>query len=367
MGNEIREITLYRKVQIFFLLFITFLYRDVFGSVSTYCALRNDCDVVYLFDNKEKKMPERINSLLNRSPVQVVNKIYLQKIGDIYTLYITFSEKFSPRIHTMPNRLNILFSFTKPISVPLVGENFKHRLVSDLKFKKIGERSLFMDINFSTNVALISKKYSEKTLWISFKLIEKKRIMIDAGHGGSDPGAHGFGGEFEKNITLRFAKELRNILEDTGRYSVIMTRQEDKFYSVEDRVANVIRSKADVLISIHTDSNPVTQLHGMSVYTLPTLLKDREITPEYLENLYKSRNLAKKIIGYIPKSCKIKKHPCRSTELKILKVTIPAVLIEVGCLSNKLDYALLHLKEFRDRMNCAILYALDDFFKQGSR
>lgn len=364
MSSEIKEIALYKLVQVFFLFLAVIFSDNAWGNVDTYCTARDDHDVVYLLDSQGKKgFPGSINSLLGRTPIQVVNKIYLQKIGEVYTLYVIFNEKFSPRIHTMSNKVNMLISFSKPIQCPVV-KNFKHRLISELNIKKIGEKSLFMDLAFSTNIIFITKKYTARTLWISFKIVKKKRIVIDAGHGGSDPGTRGLGGEFEKNVTLQFAKELQKILEDTGRYDVIMTRQDDKFCSVEDRISNIIKTNADVLLSLHTDSNPVTKLHGMSIYTLPTVLKGRDVTPKYLSNLYKSRDLAKRIIGYIPKSCKIKKRPCRSTELKILKVTIPAILIEVGCLSNKLDYELLHLKEFRDKMNCAILYALDDFFRQ---
>lgn len=361
-GNDIWRMSgVFEKVSYILMLFIGFIYA---GEARGKQNLRGDRDVVYFVDGQPKKnIRSCIGQIFGGKAVHAVDKIYLQKTGDVYTLSMTFSEDFNPRIHTLPAKMTVLMSFSKPVLSPSM-KNFKHRLISQLAFRKIGEKSLLMDVAFSTNIVFLSKTYTSRSMKIRFKIIEKKRIIIDAGHGGTDPGALGIGGDYEKNITLRFAEELQNLLENTGRYNVIMVRRDDRTYPVDERVADIMKIDADLLISLHTDSNPVPQLHGMSVYTLPEVLKDRKTTPEYMRNLHKSRDFARRIIGYIPEACKIKKHPCRGVELKILKIAIPAVLIEVGCLSNKIDHQLLHLKEFRDKMNCAILYALDDFFKQ---
>lgn len=356
------ENKLWKILYILMLLIIFVFVEDTHAreKLTTY----DDRDVVYLLDNQAKiGVKNRIGRLFGGKAVQPVDKIYLQKTGDVYTLSMVFNENFSPRIHTLPTKMTVLLSFPKPIISPSM-KNFKHRLINQLEFKKIGEKSLLINVSFSTNIVFIAKKYTARMMKISFKIIEKKKIIIDAGHGGTDPGAVGIGGVYEKNITLQFAKELRNLLDGTGRYNVIMVRQDDRTYPIDDRVADIAKVDADILISLHTDSNPVSEVHGMSVYTLPEILKGRDTTPEYMMNLRKSRDLARRIIGYIPKVCKIKKDPCRGVELKILKIAIPAILVEVGCLSNKIDHELLHLKEFRDKMNCAILYALDDFFKQ---
>jgi N-acetylmuramoyl-L-alanine amidase len=105
------------------------------------------------------------------------------------------------------------------------------------------------------------------------------------------------------------------------------------------------------------------------VYTLPNLdlltncdEKYEEDQDKYYEILSKSRKFANIISGYIPNSCKISDRPCRNSELKILKNFFPAILLELGCVTNKTDNMLLHSREFRDKVNHAILYALDDFF-----
>lgn len=331
---------------------------------------QGDGDVVYFVEkNNDVRIKDYVgrlkNFLTNKESIRIVDKVYLRKVKDDYIFHINFdkSVRFIPRIHTMPRRMRILLSFSKAI-VPPTLKKFKHRLIKELSFKVIGNSSLLLDIPFSEPVKFLSKKYTEHGIKITFRIVEKRKIIIDAGHGGSDPGALGLNGEYEKNITLQFALELQELLNNTGRYTVIMTRSDDKSYPVENRVSDVMRINADMLISIHTDSNPVSQLHGMSVYTLPEILKGRDTTPAYMQNLHKSRDLAQRIISYIPDFCKIKRSPCRSVELKILKIGVPAVLMEVGCLSNKIDNELLHMKIFREKMNYAILYALDDFFRQ---
>jgi N-acetylmuramoyl-L-alanine amidase len=127
------------------------------------------------------------------------------------------------------------------------------------------------------------------------------------------------------------------------------------------------------MISLHTDSNSDRNIRGIAVYTLPNLdqLKhgdDRKNSPMDVENYYKLLSLSRKfsniLIGYIPNVCKIKNRPCRDVELKILKTSIPSVLIELGCISNRKDNQLLHSKAFREKTNRAILYALDAFFEK---
>jgi N-acetylmuramoyl-L-alanine amidase len=101
-------------------------------------------------------------------------------------------------------------------------------------------------------------------------------IVIDAGHGGVDPGATGVSGALEKDLVLSVAKTLRDALESTGKYKVVMTRDTDIFLSLKARVAVGRRARADLFVSIHADSAPGSQARGASVYTLSERASDRE-------------------------------------------------------------------------------------------
>ena len=104
----------------------------------------------------------------------------------------------------------------------------------------------------------------------------KPLIVIDAGHGGQDPGAIGKHGTREKDITLNYAKLLRAALLDTGRYRVALTREDDRFIMLPERVAIARKEKADLFISLHADSNPNPDARGLSIYTLSENASDDE-------------------------------------------------------------------------------------------
>ena len=104
----------------------------------------------------------------------------------------------------------------------------------------------------------------------------KKVIVIDAGHGGKDPGAQGAISR-EKDINLAAARALKARLEQTGRYRVVMTRDSDTFVPLETRVQIARRADADLFISLHSDSGPSPDVRGATVYTLSDKGSDRVV------------------------------------------------------------------------------------------
>jgi N-acetylmuramoyl-L-alanine amidase len=305
---------------------------------------------------------------------QPIKKIFLKKEGERYFFCVDFLDgiKFTPRVHTLSNGVKLILSFNRLIRKPNIKPIKNHSIVNGVFFELIGNSSLMMVLSLKNNVTFSGKSYTSNSVKIGFNAIKKKVIVIDAGHGGKDPGTKGITGDLEKNIALVMAIELRNRLLNSGRYKVYLIRDKDQFVSIDDRKKLVNLYKADMLISLHTDSNNDEKIRGISVYTLPnidsiTKMADRANFGNDTENYYKilalSRNFANILIGYIPNVCKIRNRPCRNTELKILKSHIPAVLIELGCVSNKTDDHLLHSMDFRDKTCNAILYALDKFFK----
>ncbi|WP_025294227.1 N-acetylmuramoyl-L-alanine amidase [Sphingomonas sanxanigenens] len=101
-------------------------------------------------------------------------------------------------------------------------------------------------------------------------------VVIDAGHGGHDPGSLGAGGKREKDATLAIATAIRDELVRSGRVRVALTRDTDRFLILEERYGIARRLKADLFISIHADSAPRAEAHGATVYTLSEVASDRE-------------------------------------------------------------------------------------------
>ena len=103
---------------------------------------------------------------------------------------------------------------------------------------------------------------------------DRPLVVIDAGHGGRDPGAIGVSGMMEKTITLDTAKELRSTLEMTGRYRVELTRTRDRTVSLAERLAFARKHDADLLIAIHADASRDRRARGASVYVSNTECDD---------------------------------------------------------------------------------------------
>ena len=108
--------------------------------------------------------------------------------------------------------------------------------------------------------------------------VEKRlrTIVIDPGHGGVDPGAIGASGIYEKKITLAFATDLRNRLQASGRFRVLLTRDRDIYIPLRKRYEVAHENEADLFISIHADAHHTPDLRGFSVYTLSETASDKE-------------------------------------------------------------------------------------------
>jgi N-acetylmuramoyl-L-alanine amidase len=304
---------------------------------------------------------------------QVVKKVYLKKEKGVYFLCADFDEKvsFVPRIHTLPNGVKVLLSFNREVAAPKA-KRTSHNIIKGYFFEKFSPSSLMFVVALKENVTFVSKKYDKHSVKIGFSVSEKRVIVVDAGHGGRDPGTKGVSGDYEKNVALVTAIELRNALMKSGKYRVVLTRDGDFFSSLDDRKEKIDAARADFLISIHTDSNNDKNLRGMSIYTLPNLDRVKNSTAAgdffaYYRRLSQSKKFSESLLGYVPNACRIKNRPCRNGDLKILKADMPAVLIELGCISNKIDDELLHSQSFRAKTIAAIKYALDEFFEKGRK
>ncbi len=216
------------------------------------------------------------NVAYSKASVQcdAVKKVSLSKEKDTFYLRIDFQKNvsFTPRIHVLPNGVKVLLSFNKSVKIPKT-PRVSHNFIKGYFFDRFSDSSLMFFAAFQEAVTFTEKKYTKHSIRIGFKIHKKHTIIIDAGHGGKDEGTHGITGDSEKNIALITAVELRNLLIKSGKYHVILTRDKDEYLSLEQRLEKIRNSKAELLISIHTDSNPDKNHRGLSVYTLPSLKK----------------------------------------------------------------------------------------------
>jgi N-acetylmuramoyl-L-alanine amidase len=220
-------------------------------------------------------------------------------------------------------------------------------------------------------------------------------VALDAGHGGVDPGTIGIGGIFEKNITLPTAFELRRQLEAGGHYKVVLTRNEDIFVPLRERVAIARAAGAELFISIHADSIRDKNQRGASIYTLSETASDseaaalaakenradiiagvnlahenKEVTSILIdlaqrESMNRSATLASLLVDDLGRQIHlIPVKPHRFAGFAVLKAPdIPSVLIELGYLSNAGDEALLTQPRQRAQVAAAIRHAIDRYFQ----
>lgn len=223
---------------------------------------------------------------------------------------------------------------------------------------------------------------------------EKPLIIIDAGHGGQDPGALGLHQTREKNVTLAFALALKDGLLRTGRYRVALTREGDTFVMLPDRVNIARKLKGDIFISLHADSNPRADAHGLSVYTLSETASDEEaaalaerenksdiiagldlntadedvasilIDLAQRETMNKSAILADTLVDSLHARITALPNTHRFAGFRVLKAPdIPSILIEMGFLSNTQDEKQLLSREYQGLVVSSIIKALDSYTK----
>lgn len=225
---------------------------------------------------------------------------------------------------------------------------------------------------------------------------KKPLIVLDPGHGGIDNGAIGVAGTLEKAIVLEFSKLLRDVLVESDLYEVHLTREDDTFIPLGERVRIGHDLAADLFISIHADSvrRGGEFVRGATVYTLSDKASDR-----LAEELAESENMsdiiagveldeeptkvtdilldlarretrtfsvhfAKTLVNELKSAVRLIKNPHRSAGFIVLKAhDVPSVLVELGYLSNKHDEKLLLSEEWRERMASAMSEAIHGFFR----
>jgi N-acetylmuramoyl-L-alanine amidase len=221
-------------------------------------------------------------------------------------------------------------------------------------------------------------------------------IVIDPGHGGIDNGTQA-GGESEKGIVLGFGLALRDRLEKLGKYRIVMTRADDTFIPLDERVKVARNQSAALFVSIHADALPRGEgdAQGATVYTLsdkasdaeaerladsenkadaiagvnlteePTDVADILIDLAQRETRTFSNRFARLVVGEMKTTARMHKHPLKSAGFRVLKAPdVPSVLIELGYVSNKDDLQQLMSENWRSKTVGAVAKAIDGFFSK---
>jgi len=219
-------------------------------------------------------------------------------------------------------------------------------------------------------------------------------IVLDPGHGGIDTGTRAPSGEAEKEVVLDIALMLRDKLEKSGKYRVVMTRTDDTFVPLDDRVRVARSQSAALFVSIHADALPRREgdAQGATIYTLSDKASDAEaerlaeaenkadaiggvnlteepVVADILIDLAQretrtfSNRFARMLMGEMKSTVRMHKHPLKSAGFRVLKAPdVPSVLVELGYVSNKGDLEHLMSENWRAKTVGSMAQAIDAFF-----
>lgn len=211
-------------------------------------------------------------------------------------------------------------------------------------------------------------------------------VVIDAGHGGRDPGATSVSGQVrEKDLTLILASNLRDALVKRGRVRVAMTRADDSYLTLDDRSAVARRLNAAMFVSIHVDSAANPLARGASIYSLSDVASDAEAARlaarenqdagrglragavdtmladlAMRSQMSASADLAARFVGRAAGRVELRPNPHRFAAFHVLRrAETPAVLFEAGYLSNADDELLLRSPSERAKIVLALAQAIE--------
>lgn len=233
---------------------------------------------------------------------------------------------------------------------------------------------------------------SKKSNLMPFKSKVKKTIVLDAGHGGQDPGAISKNGHYEKDLTLKMARETKKLLETAG-YKVVLTRDRDVFITLRGRVKKAHAAKADLFISIHADSARNTKARGLSIYTISEKASDKEaaalaerenksdillgmdlddyqqevssvlIDLAKQDTMKESRKYADLVVKEMQRTVQLLPNAHRFAGFAVLKSpNIPSVLLEMGYMSNRREEREMQKAAYRKKLGQALVRAVDAYF-----
>lgn len=285
-------------------------------------------------------------------------------------------------------RSRIILALKKPFAVELVDDaaDGAHRLQIGLKAataKDFDQALADQKLATSSTTVAAGASGSQK---------QKFTIVLDPGHGGIDGGAKGVGGTAEKAVTLAFAEELKARLDQSGNLETILTRTDDRFIRLDERVTFARGRQADLFVSIHADTIRYKGVRGATVYTVSDEASDAEAAeladrenladqvagieieeqnPDVADILVElvrrethvfSVTFARALVEKLSSVTGMIKNPHRHAGFRVLRAPdVPSVLLELGYLSNPKDEAQILNPEWRAATAESVAIAIEAF------
>ncbi len=391
-----KHVLIARSKIVFALCFIslTTLYNfPLFAAETTKIIIEK---IEFSDDNKlEITLSQKTNfkSFSLKNPDRLVVDIENAQLTNELPKLILPSFVTSARNGIQQNNLRLVFDLNQQITV----NSSSFRKIKNQSFGKIivGIEAPHTASNSpKTTYKLAAEQESPKKINIVKKL---PIIVIDAGHGGKDPGTIGdYARTKEKNITLSYAKELRKSLENTKRYKVFLTRDDDTFIPLRQRVQKARKLKADLFVSLHANSIAEPRTSGFSIYTLSEKSSDKQAellaqkenradiihgidfsgaSPDIMkilidlsqrESMNSSSNFANIVIKSVRKSeVNILQNTHRFAGFMVLTAPdMASVLIELGYLSNATEEKKLNNLIYKRKIAASLTEAIDEYFHQ---
>jgi N-acetylmuramoyl-L-alanine amidase len=220
----------------------------------------------------------------------------------------------------------------------------------------------------------------------------RRTVVLDAGHGGIDPGAISISGAYEKDIVFAIAAEAHRQLLATQRYRVVMTRTGDEFIPLHERVVRARAAHGDLFVSLHANALPDPSVRGASVFTLSEKASDREAEelaasenkvdviagidlsehPPDVSNILidlarretnnQSIGLARLLVTELGRELKLLNGGLHSAGFAVLKAPdVPSALVECGCLSNRVEDRLLRTASYRRKLAELLVRGINEY------
>lgn len=261
-----------------------------------------------------------------------------------------------PEVLTLSNPSRLVFDFPnttlddsfKKLLVKNSGElPSKQPLVSKVRFSNFSDNPatvrIILDLNGPIDYQKVTTKLSNE--WKATIGERKLTVILDAGHGDHDPGALSITGRHEKEFTLATAKKVESLLAKDKRINVLMTRTNDTFIPLDDRVSFANDISADLFLSIHGNSAKAT-VSGTETYY----------------NRSESLDFANVIHKHAVPATGFNDRKVREGDFRVItKTTMPAVLLEVGYLSNKNDESAMYKEAFQDKLAASLVAAIKEY------
>lgn len=253
-----------------------------------------------------------------------------------------------------PNRIVLDFPDTvldeplKKLLVKNAGElSSKNSLVEKVRFSNFNDNPatvrIILDLKSTADIKVQPSKLTNQ--WKATIAEHLLTVVIDAGHGDNDPGALSITGRHEKDFTLSMAKKVEQLLLQDKRLNVLMTRSDDTFIPLDDRVSFANNIQSDLFLSIHGNSAKATVSGTETYYNRPESAAFANVIHKY----------AVPAIGFPDRKV-------READFRVItKTTMPAVLLEVGYLSNKNDETAMYKDAFQDKLAAALVAAIKEY------